>query len=351
MTSLLSLRSRLVIGAACLMVGMFGGSIVLWHVTLGHREPPSLFFTLVSHAHLFAFLCLVCIAIGVAQVQRGWRSVDQVRRHLAALHDEPEGRLSGRYPAEIAPLATNVNRLLDQRDAMVARAGVRAGDLAHGLKTPLAILAHEGERAAQEGQTELAANVRTQVDRMRRQVDAHLARARVDISRHRVIVSVPLLESVAALVRTLERLYHERHISFDLSVPAGIRVAVARDDLDEMLGNILENACKWARTSCRITADIDDGRAVVVIDDDGPGIAQPMRDRLPVRGVRADESTPGSGLGLSIAHDLAQAYGGRLSLDTSPSHGLRVVIAVPASRDTRQNGGSRVRSQLCKEIR
>ncbi len=329
MTSPLSLRARLLIGAVCLMFGFFGGTIVLWHVALGYREPPTIFFALVEHAHASALVCLACIGAGLMQVQRGWRSVDQVRRHLAEIHEEPERRLAGRYPAEIAPLVADLNRLLDQRDAMVARASSTAGDLAHGLKTPLAILTHDAARAARDGHTELAASIRTQVDRMRRQVDAHLARARVDMSRHRVVTPVPLFESVEAIVRALERLYRERAIVCDVSVPAGIRVLVPRTDLDEVLGNILENACKWARSTCRIEARLDAGRALVVIDDDGPGIPEAVRERLPARGMRADESAPGTGLGLSIASELAHAYGGSLSLAESPSGGLRVVIALP----------------------
>lgn len=331
MTSPLSLRTRLMIGAACLMVGMFGGSIILWHVTFGNHEPPSMFFALVGHAHLVGLICLVCITFGVSQVRRGWQSVEQVRRHVVELHEEPGRRLSGRYPAEIAPLAADVNRLLDQRDAMVARAGVTAGDLAHGLKTPLAILSHDSDRAARDGHLELAASIRAQVDRMRRQVDAHLAHARVNISRSRVVVPVHLLESVEGIVRTLEQLNRERPTTFSLSIPAGIRVLVSRDDLDEMIGNILDNATKWARTTCSIAAHVNGTRAVVVIDDDGPGIPTPLRERLPARGMRADEAAPGSGLGLSIAQDLAQAYGGSISLDGAPSGGLRVVITVPAA--------------------
>jgi signal transduction histidine kinase len=331
-TGPLSLRAHLVIGAGCLMIGLFGGSIILWHITLGHREPPVIFFALLDHAHLFAIGCLACMAIGVLQVQRGWRSIDQVRGHLADIHEKPERRLTGRYPAEIAPLAADVNRLLDQRDAMVAHANLAAGDLAHGLKTPLAILTQDGERAARDGQAELAASIQAQVDRMRRQVDAHLTRARLDVSRHRVVVPVPLLESVEGIVRTLERLYGERRIAFDVRVADDIEVLAARDDLDEILGNVLENACKWARTSCRLEARADSGRVAIVIDDDGPGIAEEVRDRVPSRGVRADQAAPGSGLGLSIAHDLALAYGGRTSLDDSPLGGLRVVIDLQAPR-------------------
>ena len=332
MTEPLSLRAHLIIGAGCLMMGLFGCSIIVWHITLGHREPPVVFFALLDHAHLFAIACLACMAIGALQVRRGWRSIDQVRGHLAVIHAQRERRLTGRYPAEIAPLAADVNRLLDQRDAMVARASLAAGDLAHGLKTPLAILTLDGERATRDGHTELAASIGAQVDRMRRQVDVHLAHARLDASRHRAAVPVPLLESIEGIVRTLERLYGERGIAFDVSVPDGIEVSAAPEDLDEILGNILDNACRWARTSCRVDARVEAGRVVIIIDDDGPGIPKEVRERLPARGVRADEAAPGSGLGLSIVHDLADAYGGRTSLDRSPLGGLRVVIELQAPR-------------------
>jgi signal transduction histidine kinase len=332
MTRPLSLRAHLVIGAAFLMIGLFGGSIVLWHVALGNREPPSAFFAIFKHAHLVAIVCLVCMGVGVAQVQRGWRSIDQVRGHLADIQERPGRRLVGRYPSEIAPLVADVNHLLDQRDTMVARANLAAGDLAHGLKTPLAILAQDGEGAARDGYLDLAASILVQVDRMRRQVDAHLARARVDVSRHQVVAPVPLPESIEGIVRTLGRLYRDRRIAFDVRVPDGTEVLATREDLDEILGNVLENACKWARTSCRVDARVDADRITLVIDDDGPGIPKEIRERVPTRGVRADEAVPGHGLGLSIAHDLALAYGGRMTLDDSPMGGLRVSLDLQARR-------------------
>jgi signal transduction histidine kinase len=334
----LSLRAHLIVGAGLLMIGWFGGSIILWHITLGNREPPRLFFALLSHAHLFAIVCLVCVAVGTAQVQRGWRSIAQVRGHLADIHEKPERRLTGNYPAEIAPLAADVNRLLDQRDAMVARASLTAGDLAHGLKTPLAILTQDGERAARNGHADLAASIVEQVDRMRRQVDTHLARARIDTSRHRVVVAVSLLESIEGIVRTLARLYDERGIVFEVRVSESIEVMATREDLDEILGNVLDNACKWARTSCRVDARIEAGRVAIVIDDDGPGIPVSIRDRVPARGMRADEAPPGSGLGLSIVCDLAHAFGGHMSLHDSPLGGLQVVIDLQAPRTKQPSG-------------
>jgi signal transduction histidine kinase len=325
----LSLRAHLVIGAVFLLIGLFFGSIILWHITLGHGEPPDAFFVLVRHAHDVALACLAFLALGAWQIQRGWRSIDRVRDHLADVHEQPERRLSGRYPAEIAPLAADVNRLLDQRDAMVARANLTAGDLAHGLKTPLAILTQDAARAGRDGHTELAASIGAQVDRMRRQVDAHLARARLDASRHRISVAVRLREAIDGIVRTVTRIHGDRAVAFDVQVAEDIDVLATRDDLEEVLGNVLDNACKWARSSCAVRAVVAASHVRVVIDDDGPGMTEEMRGRVPFRGWRADEHAPGSGLGLSIAHDLVQAYGGRMSLESSPAGGLRVVIELP----------------------
>ena len=328
----LSLRAHLVIGATLWMVGLFGLAIVLWHLVLGHREPPSMFFAILSHAHLFALICLGCVLAGAHQVRRGWRSISQIRTHLAAVHETPGRRLQAAYPAEIEPLVADLNRLLDQRDAMVERASATAGDLAHGLKTPLAVLTHDAERAAREGHADLAASVQAQVDRMRRQVESHLARSRVDVSRHRALVPVPVSESTEAVVRTLTRLHTERGLSFETRVDPAAAVLVAREDLDEIMGNLLDNACKWARARCLLTASVSSGRVVLVVEDDGPGISPAMRRQVLTRGVRADEAVPGSGLGLSIVRDLAEAYGGRVVLDESPIGGLRVTIDLPAAR-------------------
>ena len=328
----LSLRAHLVIGAALWMVGLFGLSIVLWHLVLGHREPPSMFLAILTHAHLFALICLGFVVAGTYQVRRGWRSISQVRAHLAVVHETPGRRLQGAYPSEIAPLVSDLNRLLDQRDAMVERASATAGDLAHGLKTPLAVLTHDAERAARDGHGDLAASVVAQVDRMRRQVESHLARSRVDVSRHRALVPVPVTESAEAVIRTLTRLYAERGLSLETRVEPELAALVAREDLDELIGNLLDNACKWARARCRLTASSRGGRIVLMVEDDGPGISPALRHQVLTRGVRADEAVPGSGLGLPIVRDLTEAYGGRVALDESPIGGLCVTIDLPAAR-------------------
>ena len=338
MTRPLSLRAHLMIGAGCLMIGLFGASTILWHITLGHREPPSLFFALLSHAHLFAVVCLICMAIGVAQVQRGWRSIDQVRGHLADIHDKPERRLTGRYPAEIAPLAADVNRLLDQRDAMVARASLAAGDLAHGLKTPLAILTQDGERARRDGHTDLAASISG--------AGGSHAPSGGHPSGAGATRCVPSSAGCRGVVAGIDRRASCGPWSGS-TASAGSRSTCA-----------LPKASKcWRREriSTRFSATSSTTRASgrarragsrpvprpaassIVIDDDGPGIPAEVRERVPGRGVRADEAAPGSGLGLSIAHDLAQAYGGRTSLEESPLGGLRVVIELQAPRSDLQS--------------
>jgi signal transduction histidine kinase len=325
----LSLRAHLVIGAMFWTFGLFGLTIVLWHIALGNREPPTLFFWFMHHAHLFALLSLGCLAAGVVQVRRGWQSISQVRARMAALHALPASRLDGAYPSEIEPLVADLNRLLDQRDVMVEHARAAAGDLAHGLKTPLAVMTQDVEQVGRDGHADLATNLLAQIDRIRRQLDAHLARSRADLSKHRVVTPSSVAEAVAGIVRTVQRLYAERPLSFEVNIDPALTVLVPREDLDELLGNLLDNACKWARPRCAVSARASGDRIALVVEDDGPGIPAAMRSRVLTRGVRADEAVPGTGLGLAIVRDLAEAYGGRIVLDESPLGGLRVTIDLP----------------------
>lgn len=334
----LSLRTHFLIGALFWTFGLFGLAIVLWHITLGNHEPPSIFFWFMHHAHAYGLLCLVCLAIGAFQVRRGWQSISQIRTRLSALHAQPgpstgsgqARRLEGVFPSEIQPLVADLNQLLDQRDAMVEQAKASAGDLAHGLKTPLAVITQEAERARRAGHTDLARTLLEQVGRMRRQVDAQLAKVRVDLSKHRAVSPVDLSDAAADLVRTLSQLHAERGLSFEVEMDQRLTVLVAREDLDEILGNLLDNACKWARTTCRVGAGVEGGRVAVVVEDDGPGIAAEMRPRMVARGARADQATPGTGLGLAIVRDLTEAYGGNVVLGESPLGGLRVALDLPA---------------------
>jgi signal transduction histidine kinase len=327
-----SLRGRLLAGAALWTLGLFGLAIVTWHVTLGNRHPPQVMRYVFEHAALVAAICAACLIAGLVQVRRGWSPITRLRARLARLDAGSTRRLDGEYPSEVAPLVGDLNALLDQREASVARARASAGDLAHGLKTPLAVLLQEADRAAAAGQADLADAIREQVERMRRQVDYQLAQARADATRRgRAGASTPVAGAVGALVRTMERLHADRGLTIEVDVAADLRVRVDREDLDEMLGNLLDNACKWGRRRVRVSALGEAAAVVVAIDDDGPGLDPPMRQAVFERGVRADAAAPGSGLGLAIVRDLASACGGDVTFAGSPLGGARVRLRLPGA--------------------
>jgi signal transduction histidine kinase len=194
------------------------------------------------------------------------------------------------------------------RERAVARALTTAGDLAHGLKTPLAVLAQEAEQADAAGHHDLAATLRQLVERMQRQVDYHLARARATASvRAAVGLRCSVLPSVEGLVRTMRRLHAGRELRIDADVSPAHEIRGRREDLDEMLGNLLDNACKWARSRVAISSAIDHAQLLISVDDDGPGLDPSMRAQVLQRGVRADQQVRGSGLGLAIVSDLRRA--------------------------------------------
>ena len=332
MSTPLSLSARLFLGAALWTTGLLGLAMVTWHVLLGHRQPPAVFRFVFTHTAMFSFVCLILLVAGLSQVRRGMSPISQLRTRLTGLRDGRARRLEGEYPTEVEPLIGDLNALLDQREQSVNRARAKAGDLAHGLKTPLAVLAQEAERAAAAGQTDLATTILQQVDRMRRQVDYHLAQARAGaLGRSAASTPVSLHASAEGLARTLLRLHAERGVQVAVDVPPDLEVRVDREDLDEMLGNLLDNACKWARGRARVTASRQDDRIVVTVDDDGQGIEASMRAAVLARGIRADEAAPGSGLGLSIVRDLAAAYGGTVTLDDSPLGGVQASLTLPAA--------------------
>jgi signal transduction histidine kinase len=210
----------------------------------------------------------------------------------------------------------------------------KAGDLAHGLKTPLAVLSHEAKRAAADGQTALASTVAHEVERMHRYIDYHLAHARAAASGATPGAHCVVADSVDALLRTLARLYHQRGPTCTSGVPAEHVARVRREDLDEMLGNVLDNACKWGSARVDVTSTLIDSHLLISVDDDGPGIPEALREAVLRRGVRADEASPGTGLGLSIVRELAELYHGSITLDQSTLGGLRVILRVPSATVT-----------------
>jgi signal transduction histidine kinase len=265
---------------------------------------------------------------GAFQVRRGLAGISQLRSRLGAVHSGRETRLGGEYVPEVQPLVDDLNALFEQREQAVRRAVAKAGDLAHGLKTPLALLATEAERAASAGQAELASAIGEQVDRMRRQINYHLAHARAAAAGS-TGARASVDESAQGLVRTMRRLHADRPLTIEVRASAADDVRAQREDLDEMLGNLLDNACKWARSQVLLAAVRSDEVMTITVDDDGPGLATELREKVLLRGVRADERASGSGLGLAIVRDLAELYQGSIVLNDSPLGGLRATLTLP----------------------
>jgi signal transduction histidine kinase len=272
------------------------------------------------------------IAFGVLVVWRVLSPFRIMRERLSDVREGRSARLDGAYPSEVEPLVDDLNALLQDRDERVKRAVARAGDLAHGLKTPLAVLAHEIERADASGQTELAESMRQQVKRMRRQIETHLAHARVSAAAPTANARASVAAAAQALVRTMDRIYAERGLTIDVTVAPDVTVHAVLEDFEEMLGNLLDNSCKWAKSRVQVSAAHAADRILVIVDDDGPGIDADLREQVLQRGVRADEASSGSGLGLSIVRDLADAYGGSIALHPSPLGGLRATLSLSLGR-------------------
>jgi signal transduction histidine kinase len=333
---MLSLRAHVLLGSVLWTLGLVllsftGMSLVFRHFpdmpVLGRQG--AIHFVWASHGVLLLFLALAAMVAGAFQTRDALSGIARLRARLSAVHDGRETRVGGRYVPEVQPLVDDLNSLLDHREEAVRRAVAKAGDLAHGLKTPLAVLAQEAERAQAHGHHEFAAAVAHQVDRMRRQIDYHLAHARAAASGATPGARSDIRESVEGLVRALMRLHADREIAIDVRVAPSHTARVQREDLDEMLGNLLDNACKWTRTQVVVDAAASGAHTVITVDDDGAGLAASLREAVLQRGVRADEKAPGSGLGLAIVRDLAELYGGSISLDDSPVGGLRATLTLP----------------------
>ena len=286
-------------------------------------------------AATFAILAAVLLLTTMFQVRFGLAPLKRISESLAAIRAGTAERLAGRFPVEIEPLARETNALIDANREIVERARTHVGNLAHALKTPLSVMMNE---AAARPDDPLAAKVGEQIVIMRDQVTRHLERARI-AARATVVGSVTEVGPVVtALTRTMEKIYHPRGIAIDLDAPEGVRFRGERQDIEEMLGNLVDNACKWAqaRVSIEVTQERqqDDPFKLivrVVVDDDGPGLSPADRDQVARRGQRLDETKPGSGLGLSIVLELASLYGGHLTLSTAPIGGLRAELVLPAA--------------------
>jgi signal transduction histidine kinase len=320
-----SLYGRLILGALIWTVGLVLAIAAVGTFLISHQFASQLF----VHNSMLVVSGAVLVTAGVSVMRRGLSPFGVLRERLVAIREGRTTRLEGDYPSEVVPLVEDLNHLLEERERRVTRAVARAGDLAHGLKTPLAIIAQDVDRATAAGQHELAGSLRKQVERMRRQIESHLSQARAAASGTTFGVRTGLVDCVGGLVRTMERLHADRGLTFTTDIPEAAVVRVPLEDLEEILGNLLDNACKWAAREVRLSASSGDAFVIVHVDDDGAGLEAEMRDRVLQRGVRADEGAPGSGLGLAIVRDLVDTYGGTFRLDRSPLGGLRARLTLP----------------------
>jgi signal transduction histidine kinase len=261
------------------------------------------------------------------QVRVGLQPLRRVEESLARIRSGAAQRLEGHFPAEIAPLAAELNSLIEHSAEVVGRARTHVANLAHFLKTPLTVLVAEAD--ANPGP--LADSVKRQAGVMRRQVDHYLTRARtagaLNALGNRTLVA-PVLEDLA---RVMARIHTARGLDIAVECPPTLYFRGERQDLEEMAGNLMDNACKWAKTRVLVDVTALGGRSFrVKVVDDGPGMAPEDRGRVMDRGERLDESVPGSGLGLSIVRDISKLYGGGLTLEKASIGGLCAQLTLPA---------------------
>ncbi|MER8747143.1 ATP-binding protein [Mesorhizobium sp. C277A] len=262
------------------------------------------------------------IAINAIAILLGLQPLRRVRNALAQVREGTAQRLDGRFPAEIEPLANETNALIENNKRIVERSRTQVGNLAHSLKTPLAVLINEG-RALGGAKGQLIAD---QAASMQKQVDHYLQRARVAAQRDSVVYRTPVTPLVQRMVRVLQKLKPD--VSLSLTLPAAdIVFAGEREDLEELLGNLLDNAMKWAKSTVAVSVTpAAAGLFELSIEDDGPGIPEDKARDVLKRGRRLDETKPGTGLGLAIVADLVNEYGGALALERSTMGGLKAVV-------------------------
>jgi signal transduction histidine kinase len=275
-------------------------------------------------------LALGLLAAALAQVRLGLVPLDRLRAALADLRAGRSTRVQGAFPSEVQPLVDDLNQVLTDNADMVERARTQAGNLAHALKTPLAVIANSTHDMAD---AESARLIAAETERMRRQIDHHLSRARAAAMARGAGLRTALAPALAGLARTIPRLHPDRDIAIDMQVPDGLMFRGEGQDLQEMVGNLLDNAAKWCAGRIRLSAaPAVPGRLCITIADDGPGIPEDRRAAVIARGIRLDEATPGSGLGLAIVDDLARLYGGELELDQDAIlGGLSIRLTLPSA--------------------
>ena len=287
----------------------------------------------ISLAVSMLLLAGALIVAAALQIGFGLQPMVHLKRALKAIRAGKETHLPRRVPLEVQPVVDDLNGLIDLNAQMVVRARAQAGNLAHALKTPLAVLTDEAYRLQTLGEEEAAQIILQQCQRMQREIDYQIARARAAASRAVPGVNSLVLPAVNNIVTAMQRLHSEKAPRIDVEVDPECVVLCDPMDLSEMLANLIDNACKWCSGRVVIGASVDGpaGQAVIAVEDDGAGLPADARDMVFQIGQRLDERVPGSGLGLPIVRDLAQLYGGEVTLKDSPLGGLHAALSLPCA--------------------
>ncbi|SFK12654.1 ATP-binding protein [Methylocapsa palsarum] len=285
----------------------------------------------------FALLAIALLGSSALQLRYGLRPLRRLQEGVASIRRGDAEKIDGDFPQDIAPLAGEINLLIAANRTVAERARTQVGNLAHALKTPLSVIVNEASADAGA----LAGKVEEQAQVMRDQITYYLDRARVAVRAGAVTGSTDVGPVIDGLVRTFQKIYRERGVNFSAAAQEAVRFLGERQDLEEMIGNLVDNAGKWAASEVSVSVEPEAPRSAaeraylrIVIDDDGPGLAAEQRESALRRGLRLDETKPGSGLGLSIVVDLAGLYGGALALDESPTGGMRATLRLPAASNS-----------------
>jgi len=275
-------------------------------------------------------VAVVLLSAAWSQVRIGLAPLGHVRREVTEIRSGTSRRLERPYPDEVTPLVDEINGLLAAQEQAIDRARAWTADLAHGLKTPLMVLTADAQRLREAGEESIADDLDQLAETMRKRVDRELIRARVRSGIETRRVRADVGEALGRIIRTLKRTPRGATPEWSVKAPVRAAAAILPEDLGELLGNILENATKWASSAIAVSVTESDDAILIIVEDDGPGVPQDQLIALGQRGVRLDEQKQGSGLGLAIARDVTEAYHGTLAFDPSTLGGLAVTVRIPA---------------------
>ena len=269
------------------------------------------------------------LAAAAAHVTIGLRPLGLLGARLSAVRNGEIRRLEGEFPSEVMPLVVETNALLEAQDEALDLARTRAGNLAHGLKTPLAVMATQSRQLRRRGDLALADAMDRQIETMRRHVERELARSRARGTGSSRYQRIDALDAIGEIIAALQHLPNGQLLDWQVGIVDPIQLPVDRADFVDIMGNLLDNAQKWARSRILVKGEIDARFARFTVEDDGAGVMDDDYERILQRGERADTTVPGTGLGLTIVNDLVQLYGGKLELAHSPLGGLKAAVQLP----------------------